>query len=115
MTNLKEGDFLQKKVNWQLYCLLLCQKYIKEGINNLLQNKYHGYFGFLSSAQLSLLCSELKSKVYTTAKSVADWIHINFGVTSAGIVDLLNRIGFSYKINKRTTLFLLHTTHFNIN
>jgi len=40
--------------------------------------------------------------IYTDAKSVGVWIKDRFGVnyTPAGVVDLLNRIGFTYKKTK---------------
>ena len=49
--------------------------------------------------QISLLCKELERHIYTTAKSVSEWVKETFGIayTSAGMVDLLNRIGFTYK------------------
>ena len=42
---------------------------------------------------------ELREHIYTDAKSVAAWIRSTLGVeyTPQGVVDLLNRIGFTYK------------------
>lgn len=69
------------------------------GIENLLENHYQGYWGKLDSQQLCALRKELKEHVYTDAKSVSEWIRLTFGVsyTPQGTVDLLNRIGFTYK------------------
>ncbi|MFC2489275.1 MAG: winged helix-turn-helix domain-containing protein [Prevotella sp.] len=55
--------------------------------------------GLLDSLQIAALCAELRRKVYTDAKSVAQWIKCTFGVsyTPQGTVDLPNRIGFAYK------------------
>jgi transposase len=76
--------------------------YRKAGVSSLRENRQKGYWGLLSSQQLGVLCQELKSKVYTDSQSVALWIEYTFGVkyTSPGVVDLLNRIGFTYKKTK---------------
>ena len=69
------------------------------GIENLLENHYQGYWGKLNSQQLCALRKELKEHIYTDAKSVSEWIRLTFGVsyTPQGTVDLLNRLGFTYK------------------
>ncbi len=69
------------------------------GVENLLENHYKGYWGMLSSQQICALRKELKEHIYTDAKSVSEWIRITFGAsyTPQGTVDLLNRIGFTYK------------------
>lgn len=76
--------------------------YKTSGLDGYLENKHKGYWGLLSSQELSLLRSELNHTLYTDAKSVARWIKDNFGVnyTPEGTVYLLNRIGFSYKKTK---------------
>ena len=73
--------------------------YQSGGIDELLEKHYKGYSGKLDSNQLCALRKELKEHLYTDAKSVAEWIRITFGVsyTPQGTVDLLNRIGFTYK------------------
>ena len=77
-------------------------QYTTEGLSKYLGNNYKGYWGLLSSQQLSLLRQELKEHIYTDAKSVASWIELTFNIhyTPQGIVDLLNRIGFTYKKTK---------------
>jgi len=72
------------------------------GVSALTQANYKGYWGLLSSQQISLLRQELKSHIYTDSKQVCAWIENAFGVvyTQSGIVDLLNRIGFTYKKTK---------------
>jgi transposase len=78
------------------------EQYRTSGVSGLTENKYKGYWGLLSSEQLSQLRTEVKSHIYTDAKSVAGWIKDTFGVmyTPQGVVDLLNRIGFTYKKTK---------------
>ncbi len=72
--------------------------YLHGGESELLENRHKGYWGLLDSHQLSVLRAELKQHVYTDAK-VCKWVKSVFGVeyTPSGVVDLLNRIGFTYK------------------
>ncbi len=76
--------------------------YQKDGLSTYLQTDYQGYWGRLSSLQISELRQELNTTLYTDSKQIAEWItsrwQINY--TSAGVVDLLNRIGFTYKPTK---------------
>jgi transposase len=78
------------------------QTYKHRGISVLLENNNKGYWGLVSSTQISELRSELKRQVYTDSKSVSIWIKNRFDVdyTPQGVVDLLNRIGFTYKKTK---------------
>lgn len=73
--------------------------YLHGGESELLENRHKGYWGLLNSQQLSALHEELTKHVYTDAKSVSSWIRSAFGIeyTVSGTVDILNRIGFSYK------------------
>ena len=73
--------------------------YIHGGAGELLENRHKGYWGLLDSHQQAALCKELCEHVYTDSKSVARWIKETFGVeyTPQGVVDLLNRLGFTYK------------------
>lgn len=73
--------------------------YLSGGIDNLLESHCQGYWGKLDSMQLCTLRNELREHIYTDAKSVSEWIRVTFGVsyTPQGTVDLLNRIGFTYK------------------
>lgn len=73
--------------------------YLHGGTDELLENRHKGYWGFLDSHQQAALCRELCEHVYTDSKSVVRWIKENFGVeyTPQGVVDLLNRLGFTYK------------------
>ena len=73
--------------------------YKEDGLDGLLGDSYKGYWGRLDSFQISTLRNELKENLYTDAKSVANWIQRTFGIvyTPQGVVDLLNRIGFTYK------------------
>ena len=83
-------------------CSSVCRyrnAYLHGGSGELLKNRHKGYWGLLDSRQLSVLRRELKRHIYTDAGSVSDWIYQSFGVryTVQGTVDLLNRIGFTYK------------------
>jgi hypothetical protein len=57
----------------------------------------------LSSQEISLLRTELKSNIYTDSKGISLWIKDSFGIsyTPEGVVDMLNRIGFTYKKTKK--------------
>jgi transposase len=76
--------------------------YSNAGLSDFIVTNYQGYWGQLTSLELSILRTELKRNVYTDAKSVSVWIMDTFAVkyTVAGTVDLLNRIGFTYKKTK---------------
>ena len=73
--------------------------YIHGGAGELHENRHKGYWGLLDSHQQAVLCKELREHVYTDSKSVVRWIKEAFGVeyTPQGIVDLLNRLGFTHK------------------
>ena len=73
--------------------------YRRGGIDSVLENRCKGWWGMLDSFQIAALSNELRERVYTDAKSVRGWISEELGVeyTVEGVVDLLNRIGFTYK------------------
>jgi transposase len=73
--------------------------YISDGLVAYLQTDYHGYWGRLSSTQISQLRKELNTNLYLDSKEVVSWIYTRWGIiyTHQGVVDLLNRIGFTYK------------------
>lgn len=77
--------------------------YQSEGLESYLCNYYMGYWGKLSSCQLSRLKSELATNFYTDSISVADWIYGEFGISysAKGVVGVLQRLGFSYKKTKQ--------------
>jgi transposase len=78
------------------------KSYSNVGLSDFLATNYQGYWGQLSSVEISILRSELKRNIYTDAQSVSVWIKDTFSVryTVSGTVDLLNRIGFTYKKTK---------------
>lgn len=58
-----------------------------------------GYWGMPGSSQPVALQQELRTHIYTDSKSVKERIKSSFGVeyTSQGVVNLLNRLSFTYK------------------
>src|SRR5215469_15860530 len=56
------------------------KSYSSVGLSDFLTTDYKGYWGRLSSSEISILRTELKGKVYTDAVSVAAWIKDRFGV-----------------------------------
>ena len=77
--------------------------FLNDGLESYLRTDYKGYWGLLTCVQISELRAELNSNLYTDAKSVAVWIKERWGIdyTPQGTVDLLNRIGFTYKQTKQ--------------
>ena len=75
------------------------QAYQQDGLPQYLKCNYSGYWGLLSSCQLSELRKELTTNLYTNSKQVVAWVKQRWGLsyTAQGMVDLLHRIGFSYK------------------
>lgn len=73
--------------------------YSQDGVDKYLSTDYKGYWGLLSSHQISELRKELNTNLYTDSKDLAQWIKNRWGIiyTSSGVVDLLNRIGYTYK------------------
>ena len=55
--------------------------------------------GCLSSYQISQLRKEINTNLYLDSKEVVSWIFTRWCIiyTHQGVVDLLNRIGFTYK------------------
>ena len=76
--------------------------YQNDGLTSYLQTDYQGYWGLLSSHQISQLRKELNTNLYLDSKEVVSWIYTRWGITYThqGVVDLLNRIGFTYKQTK---------------
>jgi transposase len=75
------------------------KSYVSVGLKDFLSTNYVGYSGKLTEAEIVILIAELKSKLYTTAKSVSAFIYDTFGVkySVSGTADLLYRIGFVFK------------------
>ena len=73
--------------------------YISDGLVSYLKTDYQGYQGRLSSHQISQLRKEINTNLYLDSKEVVSWILTRWGITYThqGVVDLLNRIGFTYK------------------
>lgn len=76
--------------------------YANDGFATYLQTDYQGYWGRLSSHQIAQLRKELNTNLYVDSKGVVSWIYRRWGITYThqGVVDLLNRIGFTYKQTK---------------
>ena len=72
------------------------KSYMSVGLQKFLGSNYVVYSGKLTSAEIVILIAELKSKLYTTAKSVSAFIYDTFGVkySVSGTAYLLHRIGF---------------------
>ena len=77
--------------------------YKLDGLDKYLVTDYKGYWGLLSSHQIAELRHELNTNIYIDSKTVSLWIKTRWNIdyTPQGVVDLLNRIGFSYKQTKQ--------------
>lgn len=76
--------------------------YISDGLTDYLATDYQGYWGRLSCEQITALRQELNTNLYIDSKEVVKWIQMTWGIeyTCPGVVDLLHRIGFTYKQTK---------------
>lgn len=79
------------------------ENYQTTGLDKHLENNYTGYWGKLSSHDLSRLRTELKTRLYENAQQICGFIKAEFGVEfrAEGLVALLHRIGFEYKKTKQ--------------
>jgi len=78
------------------------KEYKKQGIDGLLEDRYHGSEGNLTKDQETELSAYLKTHLHQTAKEVSSHIHQKYGVRYSieGITHLLHRMGFVYKKTK---------------
>lgn len=69
------------------------------GLNGLLETHYQGGLARLTAAQEQDLDSLLRSNIYTSSRQIVDLVENSFGVkySSSGVIELLHRLGFSYK------------------
>ncbi len=79
------------------------ESYQSKGLDGYLENNYSGYWGKLSSMEMSRLRRELNSRLYENAEDIARWIEVNCGVKymPEGLVPLLHRIGLVFKKTKQ--------------
>ena len=77
--------------------------YFSDGIEVLLRDNRSGYTGLLKNEQIEKLRIELNKNLYTESKQVIHYIKSTFEreYSVSGVVDLLHRIGFSYKQTKQ--------------
>jgi transposase len=76
--------------------------YETAGVSGVTRLNYEGGEAALSAEQLTALGKELDSRLYMTAKEVADYVQRTFAVsyTPHAMAKLLNRLGFVYKMPK---------------
>lgn len=72
------------------------------GLDKYLFTEHKGYWGLLSSEQISRLRQEINNHLHINSHSIRDWIQENYNIkyTTAGVIRLLHRIGYSYKQTK---------------
>lgn len=78
------------------------KEYRKSGIDGLLQSRYHGSVGNLTTAQKELLREHLREKIYPTVKAITAYVsqtyHVDYSIE--GMTHLLHALGFVYKKTK---------------
>jgi len=77
-------------------------KFLKGGVDELLENKYKGGFSKLTCEEKEALTEELRKNIYSNAISICNFIRKTFGIkyTPKGLVPLLHALGFSFKKTK---------------
>jgi transposase len=73
--------------------------YKTQGIDGLVANNYQGRQNKISDDEIEILKNELRTVIYPTAESICEYVKKTFGTEYGvkGMVQLLHRIGFSYK------------------
>lgn len=80
-----------------------CYKYVVDykakGLKEYIISYHKGKDCYLTEAQSSILKLELDEKLYTNSKEIIAYIWVHFGVvySTSGVIDLLHRLGYSYK------------------
>jgi transposase len=75
------------------------KRYQRGGLDDLINDHYHGKRSRLSSKDLEILTKDLKSKIFPTTQAVIQHIEKKFKVkySRGGATELLHRLGFSFK------------------
>ena len=83
--------------------LKIQNKYLKKGIEALLVDNNIGYEGKLTVEEKEELKKDLREKIFSTAKEVCEHVRNKFKkeYKSESMVQLLHRLGFSYKKTKQ--------------
>lgn len=75
------------------------KRYKEGGLEQLINDYYHGRSCFLTDKELEVLTADLQSRIFPTTQAVIDHVLSKFQVnySRGGMTDLLHRIGFSFK------------------
>lgn len=78
------------------------KEYTEQGINGLLEYRYHGSSGFLSITEEESLTTHLKTHIYQTVKEVVSYVANEYHkiYSIEGMTHLLHRLHFVYKKTK---------------
>jgi transposase len=78
------------------------KEYQKEGVDGLLENRYQGSNGNLTTQQEEALREYLKEHIYQTVKSIVAYVSDTYGkdYSVEGMTHVLHRLHFSYKKTK---------------
>jgi len=75
------------------------KQYLKEGLQQLLTDKYRGYSGKLSDAEIARLDEHLNENIYLRVEDIVAYVSRQFRVeySISGMTELLHRMGYVYK------------------
>jgi len=75
------------------------KRFLGNGVHELLSNGHKGGFSRLTSEQEAELKEHVSTHHYHNSKALIDYVRDNYGIkySHSGMVDLLHRLGFTYK------------------
>jgi len=75
------------------------KRFLRNGIHELLSNDYKGGFSKLSPEQENELKDHVEARCYHDSKALINYVKDNYDIkySHSGMVDLLHRLGFTYK------------------
>jgi len=75
------------------------KRYVNGGLEELINDYYHGKKAALSEKELKILSNDLQLKIFLTTKAIICHIKVKFEVqySRGGVTELLHRLGFSFK------------------
>ena len=78
------------------------KEYTEDGVDGLLESRYHGSTGFLSVTEEATLTTHLKTHTYQTVKEVVGYVAKEYNKTYSieGMTHFLHRLHFVYKKTK---------------
>ena len=75
------------------------KRYKSGGLEELINDHYHGKMAMLSEKEMNILSEDLQKQIFPSTKAVIGHVKVKFDVaySRGGMTDLLHRLGFSFK------------------